>query len=136
MKGAIIAAGMTEVIEQERHQCPNGKTEKNGRPLLRWILIVGAILVLNLVVSGVLATYIDPLLAKGTVLLGITVLLLLLLYIVLLAIPFIPGVEIGVSLLIVHGSEAAPFVYFATLVGLSVSYFVGVAFLKNYHAGS
>lgn len=121
----------SEATEQELPEGPIDETGKFGFPLLRWVLLLGVILAVNLVIARVLTAYIDPLTAKGTMQLGLTVLLLLLLYTVLLAIPFVPGVEIGLSLLIVHGSEAAPFVYFATLVGLSASYFFGVAFSAN-----
>ncbi|WP_322889191.1 MULTISPECIES: hypothetical protein [unclassified Yoonia] len=49
----------------------------------------------------------------------------LVVYAVLLAIPFVPGVEIGVALLIVQGAAAAPFVYGATVGGLTLAFIVG-----------
>ncbi|MFQ5624522.1 MAG: hypothetical protein ACE5FS_14145 [Paracoccaceae bacterium] len=49
----------------------------------------------------------------------------LLLYAVLIAIPFVPGVEIGIGLLVVLGAPMAPFVYVATLAGLSIAYLLG-----------
>jgi hypothetical protein len=49
----------------------------------------------------------------------------LILYAVALAIPFVPGVEIGVALLIIQGAAAAPFVYLATVGGLALSFLVG-----------
>ena len=51
--------------------------------------------------------------------------MVLLTYAGLLAIPFVPGIEIGLSLLIVGGAALAPFVYLATALGLSLSYLVG-----------
>ena len=50
---------------------------------------------------------------------------LLLAYAVLLAIPFMPGIEVGVSLLLLRGAEIAPFVYVSTVLGLSIAYVVG-----------
>lgn len=50
---------------------------------------------------------------------------LLLAYSVLLAIPFMPGIEIGISLLLLRGSDIAPFVYFATVLGLTLAFVVG-----------
>jgi hypothetical protein len=49
----------------------------------------------------------------------------LVLYAVLLSIPFLPGVEIGWVLMMVFGVQGVVMVYLATLVGLSVSFLVG-----------
>ncbi|MBI1416902.1 MAG: hypothetical protein GC146_06740 [Limimaricola sp.] len=46
-------------------------------------------------------------------------------YALLLAAPFVPGVEIGVAILLVEGPSAAPFVYAATILGLALAYLVG-----------
>ncbi len=47
------------------------------------------------------------------------------LYAVVIAIPFVPGVEIALSLLVLRGAEVAPFLYVATIIGLSVAFLVG-----------
>lgn len=47
------------------------------------------------------------------------------LYALLLAIPFIPGVEIGISLLIMRGAEIAPAIYLATVLGLGLAFLMG-----------
>ena len=49
----------------------------------------------------------------------------LILYAIVLATPFVPGVEIGVALLIIQGAKAAPFVYLATVCGLSLAFVIG-----------
>jgi hypothetical protein len=56
--------------------------------------------------------------------------LLLLSYALLMAIPFAPGIEIGVSLLVLRGAEIAPFVYGATLGGLTCASCPPAAFLS------
>ena len=53
------------------------------------------------------------------------ILLVLLVYAVLIALPFVPGIEIGLSLLALQGSEIAPLVYAFTVLGLSISFLVG-----------
>ncbi|MCU0907495.1 MAG: hypothetical protein MUF73_08620 [Rhodobacteraceae bacterium] len=53
------------------------------------------------------------------------VLVLLAIYALLLALPFVPGIEIGLALLAMHGAAAAPFVYGATVAGLMLSYGAG-----------
>lgn len=46
-------------------------------------------------------------------------------YALLIATPFVPGVEIGVTLLLLRGASIAPAVYLATLLGLLLAYFIG-----------
>ncbi len=48
-----------------------------------------------------------------------------LLYIVLMATPFMPGIEIGLALMLMLGSEGALLVYLCTLVALSISFTIG-----------
>lgn len=47
------------------------------------------------------------------------------LYIVLMAIPFLPGVEIGLGLMVILGPKIIPLVYGCTLVSLSLSFVLG-----------
>ncbi len=46
-------------------------------------------------------------------------------YAVLIAIPFVPGVEIGATILMVQGAQAAPLVYLATMLGMSIAFLSG-----------
>ena len=48
-------------------------------------------------------------------------------YTVLIAIPFVPGIEIGLSLLMLFGAKVAPLMYACTLIGLGLAYFAGYA---------
>jgi hypothetical protein len=41
------------------------------------------------------------------------------LYVLLLSLPFVPGVELGIVLMCAFGKEGIIFVYFATVAGLS-----------------
>lgn len=50
---------------------------------------------------------------------------LLLLYVALLAMPFMPGVEVGLALLVVFGAVMAWPVYVATVLALSIAFAVG-----------
>lgn len=52
---------------------------------------------------------------------------LLLLYALLIALPFVPGVEIGLALMMAEGPQAAPWVYLATLLGLSLAFAAGAS---------
>jgi hypothetical protein len=46
-------------------------------------------------------------------------------YALLIAIPFVPGVEIGLTLLAMFGHEIVPLVYVSTISGLMISFLVG-----------
>jgi hypothetical protein len=46
-------------------------------------------------------------------------------YVVLTAIPFVPGAEIGMAMLSLFGASVAPLVYAATVVSLTLAYAVG-----------
>ena len=52
--------------------------------------------------------------------------LLLACYALLIAVPFVPGVELGLSLLVLEGPLAAPWVWLATVVWLTLAYAAGV----------
>ncbi len=50
---------------------------------------------------------------------------LLLAYALLIAVPFMPGIEIGVGLLLMKGAAIAPLVYSATVLGLLIAFLAG-----------
>jgi hypothetical protein len=54
------------------------------------------------------------------------------LYVLLLSLPFVPGVELGVVLMCVFGKEGIVFVYFATVAGLSIAFLMGRLLPKNW----
>jgi hypothetical protein len=47
------------------------------------------------------------------------------LYVLLLSLPFVPGVELGVLLMCVFGKEGIVFVYLATITGLCLAFWIG-----------
>jgi hypothetical protein len=52
-------------------------------------------------------------------------LLTVLAYILLMAIPFMPGIELGLGLILLLGAKGAVLAYVCTLIALSISFFVG-----------
>jgi hypothetical protein len=54
------------------------------------------------------------------------------LYVLLLSLPFVPGVELGVVLMCVFGKEGIVFVYFATVAGLCLAFLMGRLLPKNW----
>lgn len=57
---------------------------------------------------------------------------LLTLYAVLIALPFVPGVEIGLALMAMQGTWIAPWIYLATIAGLALAFGAG-AWLPHAH---
>lgn len=62
--------------------------------------------------------------AQGSATIALIVLMLVL-YALLIAVPFVPGVEIGVTLMIMRGAEIAPAVYVGTVTGLMLAFLAG-----------
>jgi hypothetical protein len=50
---------------------------------------------------------------------------LLFAYSVLMATPFVPGIEIGLALIVLRGPDIVPYVYLATFCGLATAYLIG-----------
>ena len=46
-------------------------------------------------------------------------------YALMIALPFVPGIEIGIALMFLEGGAIAPFVYLATVAGLCLAYLAG-----------
>ncbi|NNU78948.1 hypothetical protein HMH01_00725 [Halovulum dunhuangense] len=89
------------------------------------VALVGCVLALNMILGPVLARLVADLAPAASDRLALGIALACALYAVLLALPFVPGVEIGLGLLTMFGAMAAPFVYLATVAGLSLSFLCG-----------
>lgn len=53
------------------------------------------------------------------------ILLAVVAYTLLMAIPFTPAIEVGIGLMLLMGSTGAVLAYFCTLIALSISFFIG-----------
>jgi hypothetical protein len=73
--------------------------------------------------------------AQNTPLMFGLMLTVLLAYAVLISIPFVPGIEIALSLMLIRGPDVAIWVYLATVLGLCISFLAGqylsYAYLKK-----
>jgi hypothetical protein len=63
--------------------------------------------------------------AEGHTAISLTVAIAIFVYIVLMALPFCPGIEVGVALLALGGRDVALLVYLATVVALVLPFVVG-----------
>lgn len=55
----------------------------------------------------------------------VVLVLLLIAYAVLIALPFVPGAELGITLMMVEGPVIAPFIWVSTFCGLALAYCFG-----------
>jgi len=105
---------------------PTGPPARRPRPLAGYAKAVAAVLALIALNQGahMLASMLDfhpgdaPAMRRA-ILAGAG------LYALLLAVPFVPGVEIGLAMFAMLGPKIAPLVYAATLAGLGLAYGVG-----------
>ncbi len=98
-----------------------------GIAVLRIVFRLAAIVLLAWTIHFVIdwGTSQTELLKSGSELrLGI-LLVLLLCYALLIAVPYVPGVELGISLMVLEGGWIAPLVYLSTVLGLVTAYSVG-----------
>jgi len=107
---------------------PSNSTSATQRRLLiavRLAVIVGLVLLANYGFDW-LKTRLD-LLDQNTATRAKTGLIVTVLigYALLIAVPFMPGVEIGVALLMIQGAAAAPLVYLATFTGMMTAFLIG-----------
>ncbi|MEJ6395036.1 hypothetical protein V8J82_17370 [Gymnodinialimonas sp. 2305UL16-5] len=95
------------------------------RSALRLAVIGACVFAAHLVFDAALAlTERLPEASRGPMQTGVMVLALTL-YAALIAIPFVPGIEVGLALMVLRGASIAPAVYFATLLGLGLAFLVG-----------
>jgi hypothetical protein len=95
------------------------------RRLLKVGLFLAVVIILN--VAGTwLARQVDfQLFPRHEPLMHAFVLGVVLLYIILMATPFMPGIEVGLALMLLLGSKGALLVYLGTLTALSISFAIG-----------
>lgn len=94
--------------------------------LLIQFLCIGLLLVVGNLVSGWVTGAVEIKVPAGEPsLLRPEVLVSALLYAFLLAVPFVPGAEIGIAMMMMAGSKIAAIVYLSTVCGLSISFLIG-----------
>lgn len=93
------------------------------RALAQIVLVVAVVWGLHLSIDGAMALADE--MKQGEMIKISMIIVLLLAYACFIAVPFVPGIEIGLSLLAIEGARVAPFVYAATVAGLMLAYLAG-----------
>ena len=100
--------------------------------VVKWLLVIATILLLNLGGNWLLRHIDFQLFPRHDELMHLMVMGAALLYVLLMALPFMPGIEIGIALMILLGQKGALLVYLCTLAALSVSFVVGKTIPPRY----
>lgn len=100
-----------------------------GARLMRLALRLAIIVAIALASSRLITYGMDlaerlPATSQGPMQVAV-ILTALLVYTLLIATPFVPGIEIGLALLVLRGATIAPAVYSATVCGLLLAFLIG-----------
>jgi len=102
-----------------------GATPAKSRRYMKLLLFVLVVVILNLGGTWLAHQINFQLFPRHEPILHLAVLLTAALYILLMTIPFMPGIEVGLALMLMLGSKGALLVYLCTLLALSISFLVG-----------
>ena len=94
------------------------------RIVIRLAVVVVVVVVVRWILGQLMPEDAAAALSGDGMMIGLLVVTLVA-YAVLMAVPFVPGVEIGLSLLLFGGPSVAPLVYLATVIGLILAFAVG-----------
>ena len=93
--------------------------------LFRIALVISFIICVNYFVQWLGIQLEDNILPANEHMIHRIIVISILVYTLLIAIPFVPSVEIGLGLILVLRAKLAPLVYLFTIIGLSLSFLVG-----------
>ena len=103
----------------------NQELPPKKKRLLRIVTVLAIIILLNVVGTWIGHQINFQLFPRHESMLQSMLLIALLLYILLMATPFMPGIELGLAVMLLLGSKSALLIYLCTLIALSVSYIIG-----------
>jgi hypothetical protein len=108
------------VITSQKQELPAKK-----KRLLRIASVLAIIILLNVAGTWLGHQINFQLFPRHESMLQGMLLIALLLYILLMATPFMPGIELGLAVMLLLGSKSALLIYLCTLIALSISYIIG-----------
>ena len=92
---------------------------------LRIALVLAVIVLLNLVGGWLVAQFDFTIRPSNSDMMYRIVLVAALVYVLAMAMPFVPGIEIGLAIMLAMGPAGVPFVYLCTLLALALAFLVG-----------
>ena len=103
----------------------NQELSTKKKRLLRIAAVLAIIILLNVAGTWLGHQINFQLFPRHESMLQSMLLIALLLYILLMATPFMPGIELGLAVMLLIGSKSALLIYLCTLIALSISYIIG-----------
>ncbi|MDO3720656.1 hypothetical protein QVZ43_02910 [Marinobacter sp. chi1] len=104
---------------------PGKPVGRSPAGLVKLSLLVGVIFAGNLLTSGIIDGIEMDIRPSNEPLLHQIIMISMAAYILLMAIPFVPGVEIGLALMMILGPKIVPLVYVCTLISMYLAFFIG-----------
>lgn len=104
---------------------PAMPAERRLAGLLKLSILIGIIVGGNLLTRGVIDGLDVDIRPSNEPMLHNLIMTSMAAYILLMALPFVPGVEIGLALMMILGPEIVPLVYGCTLTSLCLAFLVG-----------
>jgi len=101
------------------------KTPSRKERFFRIVIVLTVILGLNLAGTWIGHLVNFQIFPRHDSLLHAAVMATAIMYIILMATPFMPGIEVGLAIMVLLGQKSALLIYLCTLVALSISYLVG-----------
>lgn len=103
----------------------SGRGARWGVTLLKFSLVAAVIVLLNIGVSWAIARIEMQIWPSHLEIVDRVVLAGVILYTILMAMPFVPGVELGVAFMMMLGSKGIVLIYVCTLIALAISFGIG-----------
>ncbi len=110
---------MTTTTQDQSH------TSRHARVLLKLFFFAALIFAANYLGNWLLNQLNFQLRPSTEPILHRLIMLSIIVYICLMALPFVPGIEIGLALMVLLGAKIAPLVYAATVVALVLGFMIG-----------
>lgn len=120
-----VAGKISDRGQEEPGQPAKRRRFSYARLVFQLVFIVLLLVLGNLISLWLTNTVEIEIPANAQSLLGPRVLLAALLYALVLAVPFVPGAEIGLAMMMMAGAKIALVVYLSTIFGLSISFLIG-----------
>jgi hypothetical protein len=114
--------------EKERSGSESARGATWGVTLLKFSLVAAVVVLLNIGISWAIAEIEMQIWPSHLEIVDRVVLAGVVLYMILLALPFVPGVELGLALMMLLGPRGIVLIYICTLIALAVSFGLGRVF--------
>jgi len=111
--------------EKERSGSESGRGATWGVTLLKFSLVAAVIVLLNIGVSWAIERIEMQVWPSHLEIVDRVVLAGVVLYMILMVLPFVPGVELGLAFMMLLGPQGVVLIYICTLIALAVSFGLG-----------